>query len=192
MHPEALQIAVIIRTHLSQTEIKTEGGGGRRKEASGSKITPVNARSGREMVWCPEPLQKPKDKGIVVQVFHTLHLKKCSLMEGLIAFCNTLTSSLTQKSASAIRPGWNLQLYAVLPLQKKGGAGADGGMSSSRAAQKSEWLGSQLILLRLPCQRPVPKAILGYLTIKTCIKKSQSTSTSWSTVLSKTRLEGFI
>lgn len=41
-------------------------------------------------------------------------------MEGLIAFCNTLTSALTQKSASAIWAGWNLQLYAVLWLQKKG------------------------------------------------------------------------
>ena len=48
---------------------------------------------------------------------------------------------------------------------KKGGAGRDGGMTMPRAAQRSERLGSQLVLLRLPCQRPMPKAILGYMAI---------------------------
>lgn len=105
-----------------------------------------------------------RTKGILVQGFQALHLKNGSLTEGSIAFCNTLTSPLTQESASAIQPAWNLQLCVrCSPTAKKGGADADRGMTMPRAAQTSEWLGGQLVLLKLPCQRPMPKAILGYM-----------------------------
>lgn len=60
-----------------------------------------------------------RTRGTPVQGFHALHLKKPSLTEGSIASCNTLTSPLTRKPASAIQPACNLQPYAVLPLQKQ-------------------------------------------------------------------------
>lgn len=140
-----------------------------------------------------------RTQGTLVQGFRASHVKKRSLTERAVAFCNTLTSPLTQKPASAIRPACNLQPYAVLPLQKTVGAGEDRRMTVP--AQNSESLGSQLGLLKLPYQRPVPKAILGYMAKtlhwneswigKTCVSPhlGYSTSTSWSTVLSKMRLE---
>lgn len=99
-------------------------------------------------------------KGILVQSFHTLHVKKCSLTEGLIAFWNTLTRCLTQKSVSAIQPARSLQLYAAPTLLPSYGV-----MTMLRAASKSERLDSQLVLFRFPCQRPTAKAILGCMSI---------------------------
>lgn len=58
-------------------------------------------------------------------------------MEGLIAFCNTLTSALTE--VCLFHMGWLKSAAICCPLTaKKGGAGADGGMSPPRAAQKPE------------------------------------------------------
>lgn len=147
-----------------------------------------------------------RTKGILVQCFHALHLKKCSLTEGSIAFSNTLTSPLIHNSVSGIWLTWNLKLYAVLPLQKKRmQVETEGWPCPKLFKSHNDWVDNLFFwVCHARCLWPRPFWIhVNKLALKweldrenICVSiphpPSYSTSTSWSLVLSKTRLENFI
>lgn len=90
--------------------------------------------------------------------------------------------------------GGTEELRAGLPLQGQG-AGGDEEMNVPRVAQRLERLSSDLVLLKLPCQRPMS----GVISIKTQAGTESirfllvySTSAIWNSVTCRTGLGGFI
>lgn len=113
--------------------------------------------------------------------------------------------------AILLQAAWHRSLYHIPCLKSAAGCYTPhpgpcpplpsyGMMIRLRAASKSERLDSQLVIFRFPCQRSTAKAILGCLAINLPRQRKHlfpsplrySISISWSTVLSKTRLEDFI